>query len=64
MKYVEVYDLARDEVYQCPINDVTAAKLLQLDYTYRAVRDVPRPDVPIRSRYESERDLPPDQWTL
>lgn len=51
MPYIKVYSLAYDEVFQCEINEETAAKAI---FTDSEVSKEPFPSIPIRSRLISE----------
>lgn len=61
MNYIKRYDQFFDEMLQSPVSDETAAKAREAGIE---VCGEPWPDLPIRSRMRSERELPQDQWTL
>jgi len=51
MKYCKCYDIEHDDLYQCQISDESAAKAPK----NVEISDTPFPNIPIKSRFTSER---------
>jgi hypothetical protein len=62
MWYLQVYDIAIDEVYQVRISDRTKTST-DLPPGECSVSSTPFPGVPLRSQLRSEWGLPESEWT-
>jgi hypothetical protein len=60
MWYLQVYDIAIDEVYQVRISDRTYRKL---DQSAVEVSPTEWPGIPLKSQLRSEWGLPESEWT-